>query len=100
MSILKVKPLSKVKKDPRAAHFWFLFPIIGSLPRKYGVSIGPPNDPDSKLVRYFTSKDDLKDWIKYDLSEVVSPDHVYDLTRLKLIPNYYTQWYVDNIMRG
>jgi hypothetical protein len=49
-------------------------------------------------VRYFSSKDALVDWVKYDLSEVVSPDHVYDLTRLNLIPNYYTQWYVDNIL--
>jgi len=90
-----MKPLSKVKKDPRAAHFWFIFRDRGG----YGVCIGPPKDPRSRYMRHFTNKDDLRDWIKYDLAEVTSPDHVLDISGLKLIPEYYTQWYVDNIIK-
>ena len=44
----------------------------------YIVSIGDPYQSNSTLVRRFRSKADLKDWVKYDMPELVSPKHVYD----------------------
>lgn len=90
-----MKKLSKVKKNPTDPHFWYIF----RTGRTFGVSIGRPNSPDSKMVRFFSTADALKDWVKYDMSQVVSPDHVFDASGLRLVSPFYTQWYVENILR-
>jgi len=90
-----MKKLSRVKKDPHLPHFWNIF----RSGRSFGVSIGPPTDPRSKMVRHFSDEEALRYWVKYDLSEVVSPDHVVDRTGLNLVPKYHSQWYVENILR-
>jgi hypothetical protein len=89
-----MKKLSYIKKNPKDPHFWFIF----RTGRTYSVSIGHPTDSRSRLVRRFSSKDALKEWMRYDMSEVVSLDHVYDLTGQGFVSPYYTQWYVDNIL--
>jgi hypothetical protein len=87
--------LSKVKKKP-APHMWF---IAKTGKNAWVVSIGDPTKTSSKIKRTFHSKDDLKYWVKYEMADQVSPNHVIDRSGLKLMPDYYTQWYVDN-MKG
>lgn len=87
-------PLSKVKKKP-APHMWF---IAKTGPSAWVVSIGDPTKTSSKTKRTFHSKDDLRYWVKYE--KEVSNDHIIDRSGLKLVPDYYSQWYVDNMMKG
>jgi hypothetical protein len=88
--------LSKIKKNPRAnPGLWVIF----RSGRGYGVSIGDPRDPKSRLLRLFPNKDELRYWARETMNEAVSPDHVLDKSGLSLVSPYYTQWYVDNILK-
>jgi hypothetical protein len=87
--------LSNVKKKP-APHMWY---IAKTGRNAWVVSIGDPRKSSSKTKRTFHNKDDLKDWAKYDMRDEVSPNHVIDRSGLKLVSPYYTQWYVDNMMK-
>jgi len=88
-------PLSKVKKKS-APHMWF----IAKAGSGWVVSIGDPHKSSSKTKRTFHNKNELKDWVKWDMADVVSRDHVIDMTGMKLVSPYYSQWYVDNMMKG
>jgi len=87
--------LSTVKKKP-APHMWF----IAKAGSGWVVSIGDPRKGGSKTKWTFHKKDDLKWWVEREMPDQVSRDHVIDQTGLKLVPDYYTQWYVDNMMKG
>lgn len=90
-----MRPLSKIKKNPRDPHLWVIF----KSGRGYGVSIGDPTLPTSRLIRVLPDKEELKYWIEDTVSQTISPDHVLDKSDLGLVSPYYTQWYVDNILK-
>jgi hypothetical protein len=90
----QARALSKVKKKP-APHMWFLSRDSAG---GFLVTIGDPRNPGSKIKERFSDAADLKDWVRYEVGNKVSPDHVYDATKLKLVPNFYTEWFVENMM--
>jgi hypothetical protein len=83
--------LSGVRKKP-APHMWF---IAKTGKNAWVVSIGDPTRTSSKIKRTFHSKDDLRYWVKHE--KEVSDDHIIDRSGLKLVPDYYSQWYVDSL---
>lgn len=94
----ETKPLSKVKKRPDA-HMWFLSKDSGG---GYLVTIGDPERPSSKIVQRFSGKSgkqELTMWVKYEMPDKVGVDHVFDATGLHLVPEFYTEWYVENMMK-
>lgn len=94
----ETKPLSKVKKRPDP-HMWFLSKDSGG---GYMVTIGDPERPSSKIVQRFSGKNgkqELTMWVKYEMGDKVSQDHVFDATGLRLVPEFYTEWYVENVMK-
>lgn len=94
----ETKPLSKVKKKPDA-HMWFLSKDSGG---GYLVTMGDPERPSSKIVQRFSGpsgKQELAHWVKYEMQDKVSQDHVFDATGLHLVPEFYTEWYVENMMK-
>lgn len=91
------KPLSKVKKELKP-HMWV---ISKDSAGGYIVTMGSPKKPGSRIKVRFSgdgAKDELKYWVKYDMPKQVNEDHMIDMTGLKLIPEFYTKWYVDNMM--
>jgi hypothetical protein len=89
------KPLSKVKKELKP-HMWV---ISKDSAGGYIVTMGSPKKPGSRIKVRFSgdgAKAELKYWVKYDMPKQLSEDHIIDMSGLKLIPEFYTQWYVDN----
>ena len=65
-----------------ARHMWV---ISKDSTGKYIVTIGDPRLGSSTLKRRFQTAADLRDWVKYDMRDVVSPTHVHDATGLGLL---------------
>lgn len=85
---------SKFKKELES-HMWVLSKDSSGA---FLVTIGDPRKGSSKIKQRFSgpgAKQDLEGWIKYDMRRVVSEDHVYDMTGLKLVPENYSQFYID-----
>jgi hypothetical protein len=91
------KTLSKEKKKV-APHMWVISKDSGG---GYIVTIGDPKKSSSTIKQRFSgpgAKQELKLWAKYEIGKTLSADHVVDISGMKLVPEYYSQWYVDNMM--
>jgi hypothetical protein len=85
-------------KKKVAPHMWVLSKDSSG---SYMVTIGDPRKSSSTIKQRFSGKSgkgDMKSWVGYEVGKTLSPDHVIDLTGMKLVPEYYSQWYVDNMM--
>jgi hypothetical protein len=68
----------------------------------YIVTYGDPHKSSSRVIARASTKDDIKFWVKDNIGGKYgrySHDHVLDTTGLKLSPPFYSQWYVDNMMK-
>lgn len=90
------RKLSKVKKK-MAPHMWV---ISKDSAGGYLVTIGDPRKTGSKTKFRTSDKDEIRHWAKYEMPDKVSQDHVFDATGMKLVPDVYSQWFVDNMMGG
>jgi hypothetical protein len=61
----------------------------------YVVSIGDPRKGGSKIQHHFTTADDLKWWVKDEVGNKVSEDHIVDLTGMGLVPDKFSNWFVE-----
>jgi len=92
------RALSNVKKK-MAPH---MIVISKDSAGNFIVSRGDPFKGSSKLLAREKTKADIKLWARDNLGGkygVYSHDHVLDMTGLKLSPPFFSQWYVDNIMK-
>jgi hypothetical protein len=92
------KILSDVKKKMEP-HHWVLSKDSGG---GYLVTIGDPRKSSSKIIARFSghnAKEELRLWVKYEMPRKVSEDHVFDATGLKLVPEFYSEFYVENMLK-
>tara|TARA_R100000406_G_scaffold54598_2_gene37358 strand:+ start:3960 stop:8156 length:4197 start_codon:yes stop_codon:yes gene_type:complete len=83
--------LSNVRKEI-APHMFVIFKISDD---EYGISLGDPTHGRSRL-KYKGSKNDIEDWI-YEGN--ASENLIIDTTKAGFVSPFYTQWYVDNMMK-
>jgi hypothetical protein len=57
------------------------------------LSLGDPTHGSSKLKRTFSTKQELKDWVRDEVGHSVSADHVLDATGLGLVPREHSAFY-------
>ena len=99
VAVRTAKAMSKVKKK-QEPHHWVLSKDSSGA---YMVTIGDPRKSSSKIVVRFSGKDgknELKQWVKYDMPRKVSEDHVFDATGMKLVPEYYSEFYAENMLKS
>lgn len=87
---------SSTKKQV-APHMWVISKDSGG---GYIVTIGDPHDPASKIRQRFSgrgAKEELRQWVKYELLGKVSEDHVVDKTGLRplLVSEHYSDFYLS-----
>jgi hypothetical protein len=86
---------SRIKKDlAKNPGLWVLF----RQGRRFLVSIGDPGLKTSRLVHTFPNREEFRYYVR-DLLEEISENQILDLTGENVVSKYYTQWYVDNILR-
>jgi len=68
------------------------------------VTLGDPRKTTSDIKLRTTDKADLKDWVHDNVGRKISPNHVIDLTRLRLVPAVWDEDFIaslpDNVARG
>lgn len=74
-----------------APHTFVLFRKPGG----YGLSLGDPTKTSSTLKRVFSTKQELKDWVRDEVGHSVSADHVVDATGLGLVPKEHSAFYAE-----
>jgi len=65
------------------------------------ITIGDPKKSGSKIKARFsdrdTAKNELKWWVRNNLTKTVSPNHLIDLTGLKIVPGTWDQKFIDSL---
>jgi hypothetical protein len=64
---------------------------------QFGISRGDPKKGTSKAVRGPIDGDELKWWVEHEVGRKVSPDHVIDLTGLRLVDDEWTDFFVESL---
>jgi len=68
------------------------------------VTLGDPRKTTSDIKLRTTDRNDLKDWIHDNVGRKISPNHIIDLTRLRLVPDTWDDNFIaslpDNVARG
>ncbi len=82
----------ETRKKRLEPHMWILFRVPTG---GYGVSIGDPRLPSSRLKATFSNKHGLKDWVLSNVGHTVSADHVFDATGLRLVPSTHSDFYMQ-----
>ena len=98
IAVRTAKAMSDVKKKMEP-HHWVLSKDSSGA---YLVTIGDPRKSSSKIVARFSGKDgksELKQWVKYEMPRKVSEDHVFDATGMKLVPEFYSEFYAENMLK-
>jgi hypothetical protein len=61
----------------------------------YILSLGDPYKASSKLKRIFSTKQELRDWVKDEVGHSVSADHVVDTTGLGLVAKEHSKFHEE-----
>jgi hypothetical protein len=80
----------------------WMYVLSGNKRSGYLVTVGDPRKSSSKIKARFSDQDfgpdkELKMWVQDNVGSRISPNHVIDLTGLKLVPNTWDQAFVDSL---